>query len=84
MVFAVLFYYALTLHNYLSIEGKSSFRKKGDLFWVLGFMLFLLEPTLILFTIQLVYPALVWFVLWIAYAYWTYHEYKKVLRAGAR
>ena len=67
LVFAVLFYYALTLPNYLSIEDKSSFRKKRDLFWVLGFMLFLLEPTLILFTIQLVYPAIVWFVLWIAY-----------------
>jgi len=81
-VFSGIYYYALTLalsQNTndslslrttfaLSLKTKpEDYRRRADTFWVIGFSLLILEPSLILFTVGLVIVAVVWFVLWISY-----------------
>jgi len=59
-------------------------QRKGDLFWLIGYSVLLLEPTLILVTVRLWIVALAWMALWLSYIYLTLHEYRKALRLNIR
>jgi hypothetical protein len=65
-VFASLYYYRCSLGR-TDDAARAVFSRRGDRFWLLGFTLLFLAPTLILSSIGLVVPAAVWFGLWLVY-----------------
>ena len=75
LVYAGLFFYTLTLPSYLNSAESVAIQRKGDLFWLIGYSVLLLEPTLILLTVRLWIVALAWMALWLSYIYLTLHEY---------
>src|SRR5207247_10499427 len=51
LVYAGLFFYTLTLPYSLNPVDSPPIQRKGDLFWLVGYSVLLLEPTLILLTV---------------------------------
>jgi len=84
LVYAGLFFYTLTLPSYLNSAESVAIQRKGDLFWLIGYSVLLLEPTLILLTVRLWIVALAWMALWLSYVYLTLQEYRKALRLNVR
>ena len=84
LVYAGLFFYTLTLPYYLNSPESGAIQRRGDLFWLIGYSVLLLEPTLILLTVRLWIVALAWMALWLSYIYLTLHEYRKAIRLNIR
>src|SRR2546422_3296644 len=84
LVYAGLFFYTLTLPYSLNPVESGAIQRRGDLFWLVGYSVLLLEPTLILLTVRLLVVALVWLALWLSYIYLTLHEYRKALNQKVR
>jgi hypothetical protein len=63
-VFASLNYYRSSLGSRIDDANRVFCLRRGDRFWVLGYTLLFLAPTLILSSIALLIPASVWFALW--------------------
>ena len=66
-VFATLCYYGTSLGGRFDDAGRALDRRRGDRFWLLGYTLLFLGPSLILFTIGLVAVGSTWFALWLLY-----------------
>ena len=66
-VFASLHYYCSSLAGGIDDAERARYSRRGDRFWLLGYTLLFLDPSLILFSIGLLPVALVWFVLWLVY-----------------
>ena len=80
-VFAALHYYRSSLGDLIAdAEGAASTRR-GDLFWLVGFSLLFLAPSLILVAIGLVVVGCVWFALWLAYLLFMIRYFPKVRSA---
>ena len=84
LVYAGLFFYLLTLPYSRNAAESLAIQRKGDLFWLVGYTVLLLEPTLILLTVRLWIVALAWLALWLSYIYLTLREYRKALRLNVR
>ena len=84
LVYAGLYFYTLTLPYSLNPAESAAIQRRGDLFWLVGYSVLLLEPTLILLTVGLLIVALVWLALWLSYIYLTLHEYRKALKQKVR
>src|SRR5207249_5947498 len=84
LVYAGLYFYTLTLPYSLNPAESAAIQRRGDLFWLVGYLVLLLEPTLILLTVGLLIVALVWLALWLSYIYLTLHEYRKALKQKVR
>lgn len=84
LVYAGLFFYTLTLPQYLNSVESVAIQRRGDLFWLIGYSVLLLEPTLILLTIRLVIVALAWLLLWASYVVLTLREYRKAFKRNVR
>ena len=66
-VFATLCYYGTSPGGRLDDARRALDRRRGDRFWLLGYTLLFLGPSLILFTIGLVAVGSTWFALWLLY-----------------
>ncbi len=84
LVYAGLFFYTLTLPYSRNPVQSGAIQRKGDLFWLVGYSVLLLEPTLISLTVRLLVVALVWLALWLSYIYLTLHEHRKALKQNVR
>jgi len=84
LVYAGLFFYTLTLPYLLNAAERAAVQRRGDLCWLVGYSVLLLEPSLILLTVRLLIVALAWIALWLSYIYLTLHEYRKALRLNVR
>ena len=84
LVYAGLYFYTLTLPYSLNPAESAAIQRRGDLFWLVGYSVLLLEPTLILLTVGLLIVALVWLAIWLSYIYLTLHEYRKALKQKVR
>lgn len=78
LVFSATYYYATTLGLLIEKEHPAMFFGRADGFWVLGYSLLLLEPSLILFTVSLPYVAVYALILWFAYLYLTLVQFLKL------
>ncbi len=72
LVVSATYYYGTTLRT--AIFGKA------EAFWLIGYSLLLLEPSLILFTVKLPAVALYALVLWFSYLYLTWLQFKKLTK----
>ena len=66
-VFTTFYYYGASLSGRFAESERSSYARRGDRFWLLGYSLLLLDPTLILLCVGLVVVASAWFALWLVY-----------------
>jgi hypothetical protein len=66
-VFASLYYYGSSLGSGIEDAERVLYSRRGDRFWLLGYTLLLLDPSLILISVGLLAVAAAWFALWLVY-----------------
>jgi hypothetical protein len=66
-VFASLYYYGASLGSRIDDAERALYSRRGDRFWLLGYTLLLLDPSLILFSVGLLAVGSVWVALWLVY-----------------
>ena len=66
-VFASLCYYYSSLGDRVHDADLHVYGQRGDRFWLLGYTLLFLAPSLILFSIGLLAVGSAWFALWLVY-----------------
>jgi len=76
LVISALYYYGTTLTLSLRPEQATTIFGKAEAFWLVGYSLLLLEPSLILFTVNLLAVGLYALVLWFSYLYLTWLQFK--------
>jgi len=80
LVISATYYYGTTLTLSLPDgQGTVTFGK-AEAFWLIGYSLLLLEPSLILFTVNLLAVALYALVLWFSYLYLTWLQFKRLTK----
>ena len=80
LVASATYYYGTVLTLSHSAEEASTIFGMADAFWILGYSLLLLEPSLILFTVNLSIVGTYALILWLGYLYLTWLQFKKVIR----
>ena len=66
-VFASFYYYGASLGSRIAEEKRALYSRRGDRFWLLGYTLLFLDPSLILILVGLPVVGCAWFALWLAY-----------------
>jgi hypothetical protein len=66
-VFASLHYYGASLGGRIGDAERSLYSRRGDRCWLAGYTLLFLDPSLILFSVELRVAASVWLALWLVY-----------------
>jgi len=80
LVISATYYYGTTLTLSLPDGQGTVIFGKAEAFWLIGYSLLLLEPSLILFTVKLSAVALYGLVLWFSYLYLTWLQFKKLTK----
>jgi hypothetical protein len=81
-VFASLNYYGSSLGGRVDDAERALFSRRGDRFWLLGYTLLFLDPSLILFSLRLRAVGVVWFALWLVYALFAIRYFPRVQSPG--
>ena len=81
-VFASLYYYGSSLGGRIDDASRAVYSRRGDRFWLLGYTLLFLDPSLILFSVGLVVVGSVWFALWLVYILFVIRYFPRVETAG--
>ena len=78
-VFASLHYYGSSLGGRrIDDADRARYSRRGDRFWLLGYTLLFLDPSLILFSVGLVVVGSVWFALWLVYVLFVIRYFPRV------
>jgi hypothetical protein len=80
-VFASLYYYGSSLGSRTDEAERTLYYRRGDRFWVLGYTLLFLAPSLILFSVRLIAVGSAWFALWLLYSLFVIRYFPKVQTA---
>ena len=80
-VFASLHYYGSSLGSRVDEADRARFSRRAGRFWLLGFTLLFLDPSLILFSVGLYVVGSVWFALWLVYALFVIRYFPRVQTA---
>ena len=80
-VFASLYYYRSSLGSRIDDAGRATHSRRGDRFWLLGYTLLLLDPSLVLFSVGLLAVGSVWFALWLVYVLFVIRFFPRVQTA---
>jgi len=80
LVISATYYYGTTLTLSLPDGQGTAIFGKAEAFWLIGYSLLLLEPSLILFTVKLSAVALYALALWFSYLYLTWLQFKKLTK----
>ncbi len=76
--FACFYYYGASLSDRIDAAARTQFSRRGDGFWLVGCVLLFLAPSLILFTVKLLFVASSWFALWLAYVVFVIRNFPRV------
>jgi hypothetical protein len=78
-VFASLYYYGSSLGGgRIDAAARARYSRRGDRFWLLGYTLLFLAPSLILFSVGLLVVGSAWFALWLVYAVFVIRFFPRV------
>jgi hypothetical protein len=77
-VLASLHYYASSLGGRIDDAERARYSRRGDRFWLLGYTLLFLVPSLILYLIGLLAACSVWFALWLAYLLFVFRYFPRI------
>jgi ABC-type uncharacterized transport system permease subunit len=77
-VFASFYYYCASVGSVIDDSVRAGYSRKGDRFWLLGYTLLFLGPSLILFTVALLGVGSVWLALWLVYLLFVVRHFPRV------
>jgi len=80
-VFSSFYYYWSSLGSRTDDAERALHSQRGDRFWLLGYTLLFLAPSLILFSIGLLAVGSVWFALWLVFMLFVIRCFPKVQTA---
>ena len=81
-VFASFFYYGSSLGGgRIDDAERARYSRRGDRFWLLGYILLFAVPSLILFSVGLYVVGSAWFALWLVYALFVIRHFPRVQTA---
>ncbi|HEX2896908.1 MAG TPA: hypothetical protein VHP63_02530 [candidate division Zixibacteria bacterium] len=78
LVFATFYYYRCSLGDRISDAERMRQGRRGDGFWLLGYTLMLLAPSLVLILVELFVPASAWLALWLVYLFFMIGHFTNV------
>ena|SRR2546430_2356367 len=81
---AAFHYYGSSLGSRIDDAQRAAYSRRGDRFWLLGCTLLFLDPSLILFSVQLLVVGSVWFALWLVYVLFAARHFPRVQTARTR
>ena len=77
LVFATLHYYWCSLGGRMSDAERTRLARRADRFWLLGYTMMFLAPSLVLFLIRLRIVACVWLAFWLLYLFFVIRYFPK-------
>jgi hypothetical protein len=77
-VFSSFLYYCSSLGGRIDGAERALYARRGDRFWLLGYTLLFLDPSLILFSIRLFGVGAVWLALWLVYLLFVFRYFPRV------
>ena len=77
-VFASLYYYSASLGSRIDSAERARHSRRADRFWLLGYTLLFLAPSLILFSVGLLVVGSIWFALWLVYLVFVIRHFPRV------
>ena len=80
-VFASFYYYGSSLGSRIAEDERALYARRGDRFWLLGYTLLFLDPSLVLMSLGLLAVASAWFALWLVYLVVVIRYFPKVQTA---
>ena len=80
-VFASFYYYGSSLDRGIDDAERAVYSRRGDRFWLLGYTLLFLAPSLILFSLRLLAVGCAWFALWLVYLLFVIRYFPRVQTA---
>ena len=81
-VFASFYYYGSSLGGRrIDDAERARYARRGDRFWVLGYTLLFVDPSLILFSVGLFAVGSAWFALWLVYVLFVIRYFPRVQTA---
>ena len=80
-VFASVYYYGASLGSRLDDVERALYSRRGDRFWLLGYTLLFLVPSLILFSLGLFAVGSAWFALWLVYLLFVIRYFQRIQTA---
>jgi hypothetical protein len=81
-MFASFFYYGSSLGGRIDEDERALYSRRGDRFWLVGYTLLFLDPSLILFTVRLRAVGVTWLALWLVYMLFVIRFFPRVQTAG--
>jgi hypothetical protein len=78
--FASFYYYASSLGGIDDAE-RALYSRRGDHFWLFGYILLFLDPTLVLLSIGLFAVAAAWFGLWLVFLLFVIRHFPRIQAA---
>jgi hypothetical protein len=78
-VFASFYYYGSSRGARIDDAERALYSRRGDRFWLLGYTLLFLDPSLILFSVGLLAVGSAWFALWLVYVFFVIRNFPRVL-----
>ena len=83
LVFATLHYYRSSLAGRMGEEDRALYARRADRFWLVGYTVMFLAPSMVLFLVRLVAVASVWLALWLVYLLFVIRYFPKVQTSRA-
>src|SRR2546423_3365773 len=77
-VFASFYYYGSSLGGRIDDAERVRYSRRADRFWLLGYILLLMGPSLILFSVGLLAVGSAWFALWLVYVLFLIRYFPRV------
>ena len=75
LVFATLHYYRCSLGGWMSDAERTLHARRADRFWLIGYTMMFLAPSLVLFLIGLHAVASVWVAFWLVYLFFVVRNF---------
>jgi hypothetical protein len=80
-VFASLYYYGSSLGSRIDDAERALYSRRGDRFWLLGYTLLFLNPSLVLFSVGLLAVGSAWVALWVVYLLFVIRYFPRIQAA---
>lgn len=80
-VFASFYYYCCSVGGHSDDSERAMYSRRADRFWLLGYSLLVLAPSLVLFTVRLFAVGAVWAALWLGYLLFAIRYFPKIQAA---
>ena len=80
-VFAAFYYYCCSAGRRIDDAERALYSRRGDRFWLVGYTLLFLDPSLILFSVGLLAVGAVWFALWLVFLLFVIRYFPRVQTA---